>query len=145
MRAALAALALAVALPGAAASFPGRNGLLAFASERDGVQGIFTMHTDGTGLRRLTGSAAPDGRQPVFSPDGRWVAFAKSEDIAVELWVARSDALRQLRDVPRRRGRRHATDPARGGGARRLQRRVGRPTAAGSLSRGAASRTTRDS
>lgn len=76
----IAALALAatLALPTAQAeaSFPGRNGLIAYA---DG--GIRVMNPDGTGMRRLTYNAAD--RQPAWSPDGRKIAFSRNGDI----WV----------------------------------------------------------
>jgi Tol biopolymer transport system component len=91
MRLALALLAATVVVPGAVASFPGRNGLIAFTSERGGVEGVFTMHTDGTRLARLTGTIAPEGAEPAVSPDGRWIAFARQDNLRLELWIARSD------------------------------------------------------
>jgi serine/threonine protein kinase len=51
-----------------AISFDGK--LVAFRSERDGG-GIYIMQSDGTGERLL----APGGRNPAFSPDGRWIAY----------------------------------------------------------------------
>lgn len=58
--------------------------LIAFSEDRLNTQGvnvngIFTVHTDGTHLRRLT-STGPEGlpdSQPSFSPDGRSIAFQR--------------------------------------------------------------------
>lgn len=55
-----------------------RNGKIAFASDRDGNFEIYSMNSDGTGLSRLTNSVVTDD-YPTWSPDGRKIAFIRSE------------------------------------------------------------------
>jgi Tol biopolymer transport system component len=45
----------------ARAAFPGKNGKIAFTSDRAGDYGIYTMNPDGTGVSRLTKNSAFDG------------------------------------------------------------------------------------
>jgi hypothetical protein len=49
------------------AAFPGNNGKIAFESDRDGDQEIFTMNSNGTGVQRLTSNPAFDG-SPNWQP-----------------------------------------------------------------------------
>ncbi|MEW6363287.1 MAG: hypothetical protein AB1714_01470 [Acidobacteriota bacterium] len=42
------------------AAFPGTNGLIAFASNRDGNYEIYVMNADGSGVTRLTNISATD-------------------------------------------------------------------------------------
>jgi Tol biopolymer transport system component len=68
----LATLALA---PAAGATFPDRNGLIAFLARTDhGVQ-IFTVRPNGHDLRQIT-HVDGDAGYPDWSPDGRRIAFA---------------------------------------------------------------------
>jgi Tol biopolymer transport system component len=49
----------------------------------DGSREIWAVQSNGTGLHRLTDTAAPEGcREPAISPDGEWVAFASNADLA---------------------------------------------------------------
>ena len=53
------------------------NGLVAFGTNRDGVQGeVYVMNPDGTGQRNLTRSPHSEVC-PSFSPDGRRIAFVR--------------------------------------------------------------------
>lgn len=77
-RAALSMLAIAaasgVAATAAQAAFPGTNGRIAFASNRDGDGEIFVMNSDGTQPLQLTANSVDDA-SPVWSPDGSRVAY----------------------------------------------------------------------
>ena len=64
--AAMLAAVLAAALP-AQAAFPGRNGRIAFVSNRDGDPEIYSMRPDGTGIRKLTNNSFGDAF-PSYSP-----------------------------------------------------------------------------
>src|SRR5207302_826858 len=61
--------------------------LVAFDSDRDGVRGVYVAGSDGTGVRRVSGSgyaAYPSPiarrlvRMPAVSPDGRHIVFQVS-------------------------------------------------------------------
>jgi hypothetical protein len=56
--------------------------------------GIATIRPDGTGFRPL---ATNGGRNPVYSPDGRWIVFEK-DNVRCEfsaLWIMRADGTQQ--------------------------------------------------
>ena len=89
-----AALAALVALAGTArqaeATFPGTNGKIVFVSDRTtgtgvdnptGDNEIFTKDPDGTGLKQLTFNTT-DEYYPVFSPDGKKIAYNSQGDSA---------------------------------------------------------------
>ncbi len=91
MRAGLGAALLAVlvlASP-ADATFPGRNGVIAFSALIGSGYELFVVRPDGRGLAQLTRNAV-DERQPAWSPDGRSVAFTRGR-INPEIYVMRAD------------------------------------------------------
>src|SRR5690606_35265101 len=47
---------------------------------------LWTAALDGSDVRRLT-TAEGDERNPVFSPDGRWIAFAGNYDGNVDVYL----------------------------------------------------------
>ena len=64
--------------PAASATFPARNGLIAFQAQTDhGIQ-IFTIKPNGHALRQIT-HVDGDATGPEWSPDGRRIAFTFNE------------------------------------------------------------------
>ncbi|HEX6432644.1 MAG TPA: hypothetical protein VFZ87_00305, partial [Gemmatimonadales bacterium] len=53
---------------------------IAFSSNGAGLQAIFVVNPDGSGLNRLTPSGVFD-REPVWSPDGARILFASGDDL----------------------------------------------------------------
>ena len=93
----LALLAASFALaPPAEAAFPGANGKLAFASNRDGNHEVYVMNADGTGQTNLTQNAASD-TEPAWSPDGQRLAFTSDRDGNDEVYVMNADGTGQAR------------------------------------------------
>ncbi len=79
---ALGLLAMLTAKP-AEAAFPGKNGKIAFVSNRDTGGGeIYTIKPDGSGATRITFPTGGNS-DPAFSPDGAKIAFKRSNDIYV--------------------------------------------------------------
>jgi Tol biopolymer transport system component len=85
----LASMVLAMLLAGvgaligiedrADAAFPGKNGRIAFVSDRDGDAEIYTIKASGSGLRQITHNTAEESG-PAWSPDGTKIAFASNMD-----------------------------------------------------------------
>jgi Tol biopolymer transport system component len=78
----LSLLALSLLLVGCTAAprpLGGGRGQIVFASERDGNLELYMQNVDGSGLRRLTTNPASD-ITPVWSPDGKQVAFVSDRD-----------------------------------------------------------------
>jgi hypothetical protein len=72
------------------ASFPGQNGKIAFASNRDGNWEIYSMNSDGTGQTNLTNNSASD-TDPAWSRDGTKIAFTSSRNNVPHLFVMDAD------------------------------------------------------
>jgi Tol biopolymer transport system component len=72
----------------AQAAFPGDNGLIAFTSDRDGNDEVYTMAPDGSDVVRLTTDAGFD-REPAWSPDGTRIAFTSSRDGNEDIYFER--------------------------------------------------------
>ena len=98
-------VALAVTPREAAATFPGANGKIAFASNRTAGEGvdnpegdfeIFTMNRDGSGLTQLTENAAFDFA-PDWSADGKKIAFESRREGFSEIFVMNSDGSEQTK------------------------------------------------
>lgn len=60
------------------AAFPGGNGKIVFASNRDGNDEIYVMNADGTGQTRLTNNTVRD-RHPIWSADGAKISFIRDD------------------------------------------------------------------
>src|SRR3989441_8920247 len=66
------------------------NGKIAFVSNRDGNNEIYTMNVDGTGVSRLTVNVASDV-SPTWSPDGTKIAFVSNRDGNNEIYTMNAD------------------------------------------------------
>jgi len=76
---AVVAVATTAALTGSAgATFPGGNGLIAFASNRTGNLDIWTVEADGSDPTDLTPDSPAIDKDPAWSPDGTKIAFASN-------------------------------------------------------------------
>lgn len=77
---------------------PGRNGKIAFSSNRDdnGNNDIYTMEADGSNVQRLTNNPAPDS-SPRWSPDGTKIAFLRSNGLTFDIYVMNADGSNQTR------------------------------------------------
>ena len=67
---------------GQATAFPGANGRIAFASDRDGDFDIYTLPAGGGSATQVVNAAGSD-TQPAFSPDGTQIAYTHDGDIYV--------------------------------------------------------------
>jgi hypothetical protein len=69
---------------------PRKRGRVAFVSNRDGDDEIFTANADGGDLKQLTSNAAADTR-PDWSPDGGKIVFESNRDGNNEIYVMNAD------------------------------------------------------
>jgi hypothetical protein len=74
----------------AEAAFAGKNGRIAYMSNRDGDFEIFTMRPDGSGVKQLTRNRADDGIQR-WSPDGKKLVFVSDRGEDIEIFVMNAD------------------------------------------------------
>ncbi|MGY1782907.1 TolB family protein [Geodermatophilus sp. SYSU D01036] len=70
-------LSLVTAAP-AGATFPGKNGLIAFSAETDEGEQLFTVSRNGRDLRQVT-HGPDEASTPDWSPDGGWLAYTLNE------------------------------------------------------------------
>lgn len=90
----LAVILVAVAVPTSAqATFPGRNGLIAFTAGTDAGSQLFTVRPDGTDLRQIT-RVDGDAVNVDWAPDGSRIVFSIGSEDSVRIAVARPDGSR---------------------------------------------------
>jgi TolB protein len=88
---ALAGIAMTAGATPAAASFPDKEGRIAFGlSGADGNTDVYSVRPDGHGLRRLTDSPGFDAC-PAYARGGRHIAFCSDRTGAPETWVMREN------------------------------------------------------
>src|SRR5262245_10968860 len=91
---AMAVLATLVLAPTAHATFPARNGLIAFQADTGSGYQLYTVRPNGRDLRQIT-HVDGDAIKPDWSPDGRRIAFALDE-CSVAIMNADGSGLRVL-------------------------------------------------
>jgi hypothetical protein len=90
-RVAVLSVAAALSLAASAhASFPGQNGKIGFASNRDGNWEIYSVNPDGSGITNLTNNPALDV-YPVWTPDGQDIAFHSDRDGPSRIYAMKAD------------------------------------------------------
>lgn len=66
------------------------NGKLVFVSDRDGNRNLYTIFTNGSGLKQLTDDPAAD-YAPRWSPDGKQIVFVSRRDGNAEIYLMDAD------------------------------------------------------
>jgi TolB protein len=69
---------------------------IAFSSQRDGNDEIYTMRSDGTGAFRVTNNPAPD-TFPAWFPDGSKIVFSSTRDGNTEIYSVNADGTNTVR------------------------------------------------
>jgi Tol biopolymer transport system component len=80
--------AVPLIVPSMSVSIMSRESQIAFVDSRGDLSGIYVMNADGSGQRRLTWSRAGE-YNPVWSPDGNRIAFARG--VPGDIYVMNSD------------------------------------------------------
>lgn len=73
------------------ATFPGTNGKIAFATNRNGNSEIFTMNADGTNQTNLTNSTTAGDDAPQWSPDATKIAFHSNRTGNFQIYTMNAD------------------------------------------------------
>jgi TolB protein len=87
------AAALVAGIAPATATFPGKNGRIAFSAKGD----IFTVKPDTSARRRLTRRGPPDDSSASWSPNGRTLLFLRWSRQGGSLWSMKADGSRKRR------------------------------------------------
>lgn len=90
-------------LPTPVSPFPtGLTGTLVFESDREGRPKIYTLALETGAIARLTSGPGWRDEKPVWSPDGRQIAFVSTRDGSYDIYVMNADGsgVRRLTDHP---------------------------------------------
>lgn len=68
-----------------------KQNVLAFAEDLNGASSIWKMNTDGSGAVDLSNSPSAQDSAPVWSPDGRQIAFVSNRDGLAQVYVMNAD------------------------------------------------------
>ena len=82
----------------AEATFPGKNGKIAFQSDGGGSYEIYTMDRNGKKIKKLTTNRAPD-EDPAFSPNGKRIVFRSNRDGNSDIYKMNADRTKRTRVV----------------------------------------------
>lgn len=91
------AIAAACVLLGAVtmsyATYPGKNGRIAFVSNLSGTYQLYTINPDGSDMRQITNLPPTENALwfPDYSPDGRQIVFTHDMTGALELYTINAD------------------------------------------------------
>jgi len=69
-----------------------KTNLLTFAQNTTGASDVYTMFSDGGGIKNLTSNPADDST-PVWSPDSRLIAFTSNRDGRQQIYVMNAAAV----------------------------------------------------
>ena len=75
------------------ATYPGKNGRIAFVSNLSGTYQLYTINPDGSGMTQITNLPPTVNALwfPDFSPDGRQIVFSHDMTGALEMYLINSD------------------------------------------------------
>jgi Tol biopolymer transport system component len=95
------AVAAVAALEPAKAAFPGKNGAIAFSSDRlpDGQPEVYRMRANGSDQRKLSDTAGVANGSPQWSADGQKIVFTSHpafKEIDSEIYVMDSDGSEEV-------------------------------------------------
>ena len=76
--------------PVSSGTFPGTNGKIIFASDRDGNKEIYVMDADGSNQTQISNHTKNDS-EPSWSPDGSKIALQSERDGKKEIYVMDAD------------------------------------------------------
>jgi Tol biopolymer transport system component len=110
--ASLLALAFAVAALGFSSGPEAEKptGRIVFLSQTTGFSVLWTMRADGSGARRVTRAQDVEEVEPEWSPDGRKIAYSRSDECDTEpseiscnrIWTVNADGSDARRLIPRK-------------------------------------------
>src|SRR5215469_7700545 len=89
----LATFVLLFTVGTAHATYPGKNGRIAFVSNLSGTYQLYSINPDGSDMLQITHLPPTDNAlwTPDYSPDGRQIIFSHDMTGALEMYVINAD------------------------------------------------------